>query len=118
MIPLDEEIERARVRSPEFRKLWDESEFAREVAIKVLRYRTDHGLTQAKFGELVGLAQPAVAQLENGEENPTLKTLAKVSAGTGLVFRLKVSNGRVDLAYRRAGAKAATGSVGHQAAAA
>ncbi len=98
MIPLSDEIESRRRRNPEFRKLWDESSFAREVANRVLRYRVEHGLTQAQFGDVVGLAQPLVARLENGDDPPTLKTLAKVSAATGLSFHLEVVHGAVEMA--------------------
>ncbi|HEX3731618.1 MAG TPA: helix-turn-helix transcriptional regulator, partial [Mycobacteriales bacterium] len=74
------------------------SAFAREVALEVLRYRTEHDLTQVQFGELIGLSQPAVARLEDGEVNPTLKTLARISASTGLDFHLDVVHGTIAMA--------------------
>jgi|SRR5215217_7748427 len=95
MIPLDEEIGRARQANPEFRAIWDAQAFAREVAHRVISYRTEHGLTQDQLGKLIGISQPAVATLENGEEPPTLKTLAKVSAATELEFHLDISHGQV-----------------------
>jgi predicted XRE-type DNA-binding protein len=75
MIPLDREIEHARQTNPEFRRIWDATEFARAVSITVLRYRTERGLTQAQFGELTGLTQPQVARLESGEECAGAKSL-------------------------------------------
>lgn len=36
MVPLGEEIERARREDPAFRQTWDASAFAREVAVKVV----------------------------------------------------------------------------------
>lgn len=97
-IPADEALERARQRNPEFRKLWDESALAREVALKVFCYRTDHNLTQAQLGQLVGLSQPAIARLEDGEETPTLKTLTKISKLDNLSFHLTVDHGAVAIA--------------------
>jgi DNA-binding XRE family transcriptional regulator len=98
MIPLDQEIENARRSDPGFRKLWDDSAFAREVALKIVRYRADNNLTQAQLGRMIGMTQPAIARLEIGEENPTLKTLARVSAATGLEFHVSVAPTGIELA--------------------
>jgi DNA-binding XRE family transcriptional regulator len=98
MVPVDQVIEHSRETNPEFRTLWDASELARAVATEVVRYRAERGLTQAQLGELVGLTQPQVARLESGEETPTLRTLAKVSAATDLEFLVNVSHGTATLA--------------------
>lgn len=96
MVPLDQVIEKHRA-DPEFRKEWDENEFAREIAIRVVRYRTDNGLTQAQLGDQVGLTQPAIARLESGEDVPTLKMLLRITEATGLEFHLAVAHGGVQL---------------------
>lgn len=98
MIPLDQEIEQARQADPGFRKLWDEGTFARDVAIKVVAYRVDNNLSQAQFGRMLGMTQPAIARLEGGEDTPTLKTLARISAATGLEFHVAIAPGGVELA--------------------
>ncbi|MGH3545181.1 MAG: helix-turn-helix transcriptional regulator [Mycobacteriales bacterium] len=98
MIPADQVFQRAERRNPELKKLWDETAFAREISLKVLRYRTEHSLTQAQLGELVGLSQPAIARLEDGEEQPTLKTLTKISQLDSLSFHLTVDHGAVEIA--------------------
>jgi hypothetical protein len=41
VIPLDQEIERARQTNVGFRKLWDESTFARDVGTKAVAYRAE-----------------------------------------------------------------------------
>jgi DNA-binding XRE family transcriptional regulator len=98
MIPLGQEIEQARQADPDFRTLWDASAFARDVATRVVAYRAANNLSQAQLGQLLGMAQPAVARLESGEDNPTLKTLARLSAATGMQFRLAIADGGVELA--------------------
>lgn len=98
MIPLDQEIENARETDPGFRKLWDEGAFAREVATKVVAYRTDNHLSQAQFGRMLGMTQPAIARLEGGEDTPTLKTLARISAATGLEFHVAIAPSGIGLA--------------------
>ncbi|WP_018347689.1 helix-turn-helix domain-containing protein [Longispora albida] len=97
MIPLGQEIENARRTNPDFRKLWEVSTLARDVAVQIVRYRAEHNLTQAELGRLTGMTQPAVARLESGDEPPTLKTLARVTAATGLTFHLAVAHGVVHL---------------------
>jgi DNA-binding XRE family transcriptional regulator len=95
-IPLRDVIESHRA-DPEFRKLWDESAVAREVAVAIVRYRAEHHLTQGQLAKLVGTTQPAISRLEIGEVTPTLKTLARVTAATGLRFNLEVAHGGVEL---------------------
>jgi ribosome-binding protein aMBF1 (putative translation factor) len=98
MIPLDQEIEQARQADHGFRKLWDESSFARDVATRVVAYRAANNFSQAQFGRMLGMTQPAVARLESGDETPTLKTLARVSAATGMEFHVAIAPGGVELA--------------------
>lgn len=94
----DQVIEERRSSDEEFRRLWDSTAFAREVANRVVAYRTDNGLSQRGLAKLVGMTQPAIARLELAEHEPSLATLAKLSRATGLTFLMTVSNGGVELA--------------------
>jgi DNA-binding XRE family transcriptional regulator len=80
---------------PEFREQWDRSAFAREVAARIVRFRADRGFTQTQLARAVGMQQSVIARLERGEQPPSLSTLAKITAGTGIVFHINVSNGAV-----------------------
>ena len=82
---------------PEFREEWDRLAFAREVANRVVAYRTDNRLSQRQLAALVGLAQPAIARLEKAEHQPSFDTLAKLTLTTGLHFSFEVSAGSVEL---------------------
>ena len=82
---------------PEFRAEWDRTAFARDVANRVVRYRTERGLSQRDLAGIVGLVQPQIARLEKAEHQPSFETLAKLSRATGLEFRLEVSEGAVEL---------------------
>ncbi len=90
---LDHELQ-----DPGFREEWDRSAFAREVAIRIVRHRADRGLTQTELARSVGMQQSVIARLERGDHPPSLATLAKITAGTGIEFRLEVSHGAVALA--------------------
>lgn len=94
---LDEVIDEHRS-NPEFRREWDRGAFAREVAIRIARYRAEESRTQAQLAEVIGTTQSVVARLESGEQPPSLQTLAKISAATGMEFHLDVTHGDIVLA--------------------
>jgi transcriptional regulator with XRE-family HTH domain len=91
------EVLEEQLQDPEFAAEWDRTEFAREVAIRVVKYRTEHEMTQRDLAKATGLTQPAIGRLEAGEHTPSLGTLAKLSKATGLTFHVDVSGGNVGL---------------------
>jgi ribosome-binding protein aMBF1 (putative translation factor) len=93
---LQEVVDRQR-EDPQSREDWDRSAFAREVAIRIVRYRAQRSLTQTQLAQLVGMKQPVIARLERGEQPPSLATLARITAGTGIEFHLDVRDGAVAL---------------------
>jgi DNA-binding XRE family transcriptional regulator len=97
MITIGEMIEEHR-KDPEFRREWDRGAFAREVAIRIIRYRAEESLTLEQLATLVGMSPSALTDLEIGEETPSLETLAQVSASTGIDFRVDVHDGEIALA--------------------
>jgi ribosome-binding protein aMBF1 (putative translation factor) len=92
---------------PKYRAEWDRTAFAHQVALAVLGYRTERGLTQAALARQVGMTQPVIARLEAGDQPPSIATLAKLTAGTGLELNMKVADGQVNLL--RLGARTAGG---------
>ena len=77
----------------------ERTRFANDIAIRVLTYRTDHGLTQTAFGRLVGLRQPHVARLESGEHEPSLSTLVRLAAALGEDFTIAIKPGGARLRH-------------------
>lgn len=96
MKSLDQVIEEQRADAV-FRAEWDGGAFAREVANRVVRYRTEHRLSQREFAAMVGLVQPQIARLEKAEHRPSFDTIAKLTRATGLTFRFKAAHGGVEL---------------------
>ncbi len=45
--------------------------------------RDDLGLTQAELAHLAGVSQPAIAQLESPDSNPTIDTINRVARAMG-----------------------------------
>ncbi|WJK43861.1 helix-turn-helix transcriptional regulator [Solwaraspora sp. WMMA2056] len=81
---------------PEFSSEWNRTAFANDVALRILRYRREHGLTQTALAREVGMTQSVIARLESGDQPPSIATLAKLSKGTGMDFNIKVSSGAVE----------------------
>lgn len=82
---------------PEYAREYERTRFANEVAIMVLKYRTEHGLSQSQLARRLGMRQPNVARLESGEHEPSLATLARLSGVLGLGFDIKVEHGHVGI---------------------
>lgn len=73
---------------------------AHQVALAVLRYRSEHGLCQRQIGKLLGMPQSNIARLEAGERQPTIETLAKLARVLGRDFSVEVTPERVQLAVQ------------------
>lgn len=67
------------LRDPGFRAEWAATSLARAVAIEVVKYRADHGLSQAALAKQLGVSQPVVARLERGDHTPSWDTLARLA---------------------------------------
>ena len=86
----NDEILQEELQDPEFRAEWERTALARAVALAIVRYRGDHGLSQRDLAERLGMKQPQVARLELGEVNPSMETLMRVSAQLGIEFTIDV----------------------------
>jgi transcriptional regulator with XRE-family HTH domain len=54
------------------------------LASNVYRLRKDRGLTQEQLAEAVGVRQPRIAEVERGDANPRLLTLARLAFALGV----------------------------------
>jgi transcriptional regulator with XRE-family HTH domain len=75
---------------PAFQREWDRTAVARAVALKVLTYRTDHGLSQRALAKKLHMTQPQLARLEAGEHNPTIDTLARLAQTLDIEFAIDI----------------------------
>jgi DNA-binding XRE family transcriptional regulator len=76
---------------PEFALEWERLALARMVAVSLIGYRSDRGLSQRQLAERLELSQPRVVELESGEKNPQIETLVKIAAKTGLEFAIDIA---------------------------
>lgn len=91
------EIHERDLLDPAYRVEYERTRIANALAIRIIGYRAEHGLTQTAFGRLVGMRQPHVARLESGEHEPSLSTLARLSATLDVDFILDITPGGVQL---------------------
>lgn len=79
------------LKDPEFKKAYDalEPEFA--LANQLIGMRVKRGLTQAKLAKLMGTKQSAIARLESGTYNASLKQLDKVAKALNAKLTIKIS---------------------------
>ena len=51
--------------------------------------RSARNLTQKELAEITGITQSDISKLENGNANPSLRTLERLAAGLGMRIRLE-----------------------------
>lgn len=59
-----------------------------DIVSAMIDARAESRLTQRELAERCGMKQSAIARLESGGANPTLKTLEQVAAGLGKRLRI------------------------------
>ena len=75
---------------PDYREEYLKNRLANQVAIEVIRWRTEHNLTQTALAKLLGMRQPNVARLEAGEHTPSLDTLSRLSSRLDINFTIDI----------------------------
>ena len=78
-----------KLKDPEFRSEYEalEPEFA--IIQAMIDARKNSGLTQKQLSERTGIAQGDISKIEQGEANPSLKTLKRLASGMDMKLRLE-----------------------------
>ena len=78
-----------KLEDPEFRSEYDalEPEFA--IIRAMVDTRKGSGLTQKQLAEQTGIAQGDISKIENGNGNPSLKTLKRLASAMGMKLKLE-----------------------------
>ena len=83
-----QEYRRERMQDPEFREVFIESEGEYQAMRAVYLARKDKGITQQELSALAHVPQKTISQIESGNINTSVKTLAKIAKGMNK--RLKI----------------------------
>jgi transcriptional regulator with XRE-family HTH domain len=75
----------------EVRRELDRTALANAVAIEVIRYRADHGLSQTQLARKLEMHQSAIARLEAGDHEPSLSTLARLARELDIAFDIRIT---------------------------
>ena len=78
-----------KMQDPEFKREYDalEPEFA--IIQALIDARKASGLTQQQLAEITGIAQADISKLENGNANPSLRTLQRLASGMGTSLKIE-----------------------------
>lgn len=81
------------MKDPEFKAEYDalEPEFA--IVQAIINARKLKGITQKELSERTGIAQGDISKLENGNGNPSIKTLKRLAAAMDMSLKIEfISN--------------------------
>lgn len=76
---------------PEIRREHERTALAHAVAMRVIGYRINHGLSQTGLARLLGMHQSAIARLEAGDHEPSLATLSRLAKVLGIEFHIDIT---------------------------
>ncbi len=83
-MPSFEQVLDGQLRDPRFREEWERTRLAREVSTELVRYRAEHGLTQATLARRAGVGRAVIARLEAADHEPSPAVLAGLAESLGL----------------------------------
>ena len=85
---LETELEK-RLKDPAFRAEYEALEPEFTIIQAMIDARKNSGLTQKQLSERTGIAQADISKLENGNANPSLRTLQRLAAGMGMKVKIE-----------------------------
>ena len=77
------------LQDPEFKKEYEALQPEYEIKRAMIQARMNSGMTQKQLAEKTGIAQADISKLENGNANPSLRTLQRLASGMGMQVKLE-----------------------------
>lgn len=77
------------LKNPEFKKEWDALEPEYQIIKAMLNARNEKDMTQRELADITGIPQADISRIENGNANPSLKTLQRLAEGMGMKLKLE-----------------------------
>ena len=75
--------------NPAFKKEFNELEPEFAIVKAIAEARQNAGLTQEELSARTGIAQSDISKLENGNANPSLKTLKRLADGMEMTLKVE-----------------------------
>lgn len=89
-IPFEQDLTE-RLKDPEFRKAWEESEAEYLVSKAIIEKRLAKKLSQRELAKKVKTSQAAISRVESMNGNPSLSFLKRIAAALGTNLRISFS---------------------------
>lgn len=77
------------LQDPEVKAEYDAMEPEFTIMQAMIDARKSAGLTQKQLSEITGIAQADISKMENGNGNPSLKTLQRLAEGMGMKIKIE-----------------------------
>ena len=77
------------LKNPEFKREWDVLEPEYQIIKAMLDTRNEKAMTQKQLADITGIPQADISRLENGNANPSLRTLQRLADGMGMKLKLE-----------------------------
>lgn len=77
------------LRDPQFKKEWELLEPEFQVIRAMIDVRKEKNISQKQLSDLTGIAQSDISKLENGNANPSLRTLQRLASGLGMNVKVE-----------------------------
>lgn len=77
------------LQDPEFRAEYEALQPEHAVVQAIIDARRNAGLTQKELSERTGIAQGDISKLENGNANPSIRTLQRLAAAMGMTLKVE-----------------------------
>lgn len=76
------------LRDPEVKREYDALEAEYSIKQAIIDARNAVNMSQQELSQRTGIAQSDISKLENGNANPSLKTLRRLAAGLGMTLKI------------------------------
>ncbi len=80
---------REQLEDPDFRREYEALQPERAVVQAIIDARQSAGLTQKELSERTGIAQGDISKLENGNANPSIRTLQRLASGMDMTLKVE-----------------------------
>lgn len=77
------------LKNPEFKIEYDALSAEYQLINAILDARKAANITQKQLAEMTGIAQSDISKIENGNANPSLKTIERIASGMGMTVRVE-----------------------------
>lgn len=77
------------LKDPEFQTEWDKLEPEFQIIRSLIEVRTKKNISQKQLAQLTGINQADISRIENGNANPSIRTLQRLAKGLGMKLKLE-----------------------------